>query len=275
MNIKDLENFHQVSQYKSFSFAAKMMEVSQPTLSESIKRLESHIGSLLFYRSKAGIKLTPSGEQILIKTKDLLNLKNQIIAVSDKSSSLSQSFKLGFHATIGGYFFNEFLINVHKSYPNIIFNLEHNRSQIIQNHIQDGHIDIGIVVNPINNPDLIIKKICEDRIYIWESNKHKVLKQQVIADTGLIQVQSILRKWKKAPGQCISTSDFHLIGEMIESGLGYGVLPERFVNQRKLKLKKVHPNHFFKDTFALVYRPEFGKSPAEKFVIECLNNSFS
>jgi len=268
MNIKDLENFYNIHTYKSFSFASNMLGVTQPTLSESIKRLEKEIGVSLFYRSKSGIKLTPQGEQVLQKAKNLLNIKNDILTLGDKSHSNSLIFKIGCHAIIGRYFLAPFLKELHKTYSNITIHLIHSHSRDIQNMIQSGQIDIGIVVNPIRNPDLIIKRVFYDKIAIWRPQSNKFKKDQFIADLGLSQVQHLLRSWKNAPSKHISSSDFQIIGELVETGLGYGILPERFVLQEKLKLKMVFPNNFFKDEISLVYRPEFGKNESERFLID-------
>lgn len=55
----DLRNFVEASSCPTIMQAAQKLEISQPALSESIKRLESDLGYLLFYRSRTGIKLTP------------------------------------------------------------------------------------------------------------------------------------------------------------------------------------------------------------------------
>lgn len=274
MNIKDLENFYNISQYKSFSFASKMLGVSQPTLSESIKRLEKDIDTQLFYRSKSGIELTPLGEQTLIYVKELLNLKDEISSVAKDHDQVRKNFKMGCHTIIAGYFLNPFFQDLYKKYSNVTINLEHDHSQKIQKHIQDGKIDIGIVVNPIKNPDLIIKKLCYDKICIWKSQKSNAREDQFIADMGLSQVQSILRSWKQAPAHHISSNDFHVIGELAEAGMGFAILPERYVNQKRLKLKQINPKIFYKDEFAIVYRPEFGKNDVERFLIDTIVNSF-
>jgi DNA-binding transcriptional LysR family regulator len=274
MNIKDLENFYNISSFKSFSFASKMLGVTQPTLSESIKRLENQLGATLFYRSKKGITLTPVGEQTLEHVKDLLNIKNEIISITSEQSDISKNYSIGCHPIVGKYFLTSFLSSIHKTYSNVNIDLVHDNSREIQKQIQDGKVDIGVVVNPVSNPDLIIKKLCYDKICIWQSSKIKIKKDQFIADLGLTQVQSILRSWKSAPSRHISSQDFQLIGEMTEAGLGFGILPERFVKQEKLKLRQVYTSIDFKDELSLVYRPEFGKSEVEKFITSTIKSTF-
>lgn len=275
MNINDLQHFYNISSYKSFSLAAKMLGISQPTLSESVRRLESNLNVILFYRSKAGIRLTPQGEHILTKVKELLNTKSEIEAFSKGSQLTHQVFKIGCHPIVGRYFLTNFMQKLHSNYSNITINLVHSHSRDIQRLIQEGKVDIGVVVNPIRNPDLVIKTICHDRICIWHANSKKARNDQLIADMELAQVQSMLRSWKAAPAKHIATNDFNLIGELTLGGMGYGILPERFVTLEKLKLKKVFEANHYKDEFSLVYRPEFGKNAIEKFISQTITNSFA
>jgi DNA-binding transcriptional LysR family regulator len=274
MNFKDLENFNQVASYKSFSFAAKMMGISQPTLSESIKRLERDLGKTLFYRSKSGIELTPQGIEALHETAKLLEIKRKITSKKLIDYSPPRAIKIGCHPTVGRYFLPALLSALQDEFSNVTVDLIHAHSRDIQKLIQQGKVDIAIVVNPISNPDLIIKRVCFDKVFIWESSTVTTKKDQFIADLGLIQVQSILRKWKNPPKHHISTQDFQLIGEMVESGIGYGLLPERFVQKQKLKLSKVQKTIFFKDELSLIYRPEFNKDDISNFVVNKIHDIF-
>ena len=186
MNIKDLENFYNVHTYKSFSLASNMLGVTQPTLSESIKRLEKEIGLTLFYRSKTGITLTPQGEQVLKKVKNLLNIKSDIHSIGKKGHSTNFGFKIGCHPIVGRYFLAPFLKDLNNVYSNLTTHLVHSHSREIQTFIQSGKIDIGVVVNPIRNPDLIIKKVCNDKICIWCLKPSSFLSRKAINSSSFL-----------------------------------------------------------------------------------------
>ena len=164
MNINDLKNFKQVSESGSISHAAKHLGVSQRTLSESIKRLERNLGVILLYRSKKGIRLTPAGQEKLRTVKDVL-LKLELLPKTNKSL---QNYRIGCHPIVAEYFLAAFLKEMNARFPNARFILHHDRSQDVQTSIQDGSIDLGIVVNPRRNPDLIIKKLCLDQMIVWK-----------------------------------------------------------------------------------------------------------
>ena len=61
---------------------------------------------------------------------------------------------------------------------------------------------------------------------------------------------------------------------MVAEGIGYGIIPGRAVQLSKPTLKKCTSLSSFDDEITLVYRPEFGKIPAEKLLIESLKEIF-
>jgi DNA-binding transcriptional LysR family regulator len=61
----------------------------------------------------------------------------------------------------------------------------------------------------------------------------------------------------------------------VSEGLGYGILPERAVRMLGAPLNRVKGLPFYRDEICLVWRPEFGKTDFEKFVIESLKQSFA
>ncbi len=275
MNINDLMYFQSVSSYSSFTLAAKMLGVTQPTISEAISRLEKNLNTKLFYRAKQGITLTPQGKIILDKTELLLKTKNEIESLAGIRSEIKLSIKIGCHPVIGRYFLSKFLKQSTKKYPYINFKLHHDNSRSIQQMIQNGEIDIGVVVNPLRNPDLFINRITFDKVMIWKSNSNQSPTRQLIADFTLPQTHDILRQWKSAPSQHIHTNDFNLIGDLVQSNMAYGILPERFVKMEKLQIENEIKGIFIKDEFCVVYRPEFLKNSYSKECVQFIINSFS
>lgn len=271
IRLNDLNNFIEISTFSSFSLAAKKLEISQPALSESIKRFESDLGYKVFYRTKSGISLTPEGKVALEKSKEVHSLLSSI--QSDREDQNYPTVTIGCHSTIGSYFLPNFFQIANKEIPGYRVNLNHDLSRNIQSDIQSGKVDIGVVVNPLPSPDLIIKPFLTDTVYVWKPKKGKV-QDQVITDTNLFQAQSILKKWKKAPKHITQTDNLDLAARMVSKGCGYGIIPERLIQMLNLDLAKVPNTPNFKDQFCMVYRPEFGKSSYEKAIVEVIKKSF-
>jgi len=271
IRLNDIYNFIEVSSFTSLSLASKKMEVTQPALSESIGRLEKDLGVKLFYRTKNGISLTPQGRKALDQAKSVYDLIHNL---GSDAAEVASTVILGCHPAVATYFLPTFFSQIAKKVPEYKIHLRHDLSRNIQQEIQAGRIDVGVVVNPISNPDLIIKKIAEDRVCIWRSKK-KTPQNQLIADLNLFQAQSLLKKWSQAPKRVITTESLDLIARMTNEGCGYGVIPKRMVDVLGFDLVQVPNTPVFNDQFSVVHRPEFGKTRYEKEILMTISLSFT
>jgi len=268
--LSDIVNFVETANCSTIVQSAKKLEISQPALSESIKRLETDLGFILFYRSRAGIQLTPSGKLFLIKAQKAQQAINEL-DLENSSEALfgGRSISIGCHPTVAQYCLPKALSHLKSVAPDYKVEIRHDLSRNIQAEIQRGNIDIGIVINPAEVPDLVIQKLAIDHIYVWSNHSDKD-HDTIICNQNLFQTQSILKKWTKKPKKIINTDSLELITRLVNEGIGFGIIPERAVLLSEFSLKKVNSLPTYKDNICLVYRPEFGKAPAEKLTAEAL-----
>jgi len=269
----DLHNFQVCASSKSLVEASKKLSITQPALSESIKKLEIELGEKVFYRSRNGIELTPYGRALLPKVKDILNELKFLKISTTKNIFDNRVIKVGAHATVASYTLPKALKNLEKLAPDYKIELIHSHSRHIQAEVQRGRVDIGIVVNPIKVPDLVIQNLSSDEVGIWGYSKNPKL-DTVFCDLDLAQTQIILRKWKLRPDKVIGTNHFDLISRFVAENLGVGILPKRaaMLSQKKIYLLQETP--LLRDELALIYRPEFGKIGFEKLMIESIKQAF-
>lgn len=267
--MNDLNNFMEVAQCRTMSEAASKLGITQPALSESIKRLEEDLKGILLYRARTGITLTSTGEAVLMKAKNAISFLSEIESIHHEETQFgSRVVTIGCHPTVASYCLPKALKNLEAAASDYKINLKHGLSRTVQSEIQQGQIDVGIIINPTPSPDLVIKKIGEDEVGVWASANAST--DKVFCNLDLIQTQSILRKWKQQPANKIDTNSLELIVRLCEAGLGYGILPERAVKLLGAKLKRVDNTPTFQDSICVLYRPEFGKSQIERKVIQSL-----
>ncbi|MDD4975910.1 MAG: LysR family transcriptional regulator [Bacteriovorax sp.] len=271
--ITDITNFVEACTCSTIVEAARKLEISQPALSESLKRLEKDLGYVVFYRSRLGIQLTASGKVFLNKAQILVQSIDNLEITNDKENVFGgRTITIGCHSTVAQYSIPKALSYLKKKAPDYKIELRHDLSRNIQTEIQRGNIDIGIIINPIEVPDLIIQKLAIDEVGVWAARSIKEF-DTIICNLNLFQTQSILKKWKNKPPKIISTDSLELICKLVDEKIGYGILPERAVWLSGLNLKNLKSLPSFKDEICLVYRPEFGKSPFEKITITALKDA--
>jgi len=271
--IRDVENFLVTAKCRTILEAAKLLGIGQPALSESIKRLEADTDRILFYRSRNGIQLTAQGRNFLrMAQKAILALKELEAPADDVQALGAYEISIGCHQTVASYSLPNALSFLKKTVPGFNVKLRHDLSRNIQAEIQAGKIDVGIVINPSEVPDLVIRPIAKDQVGIW-SNRSSSKHDLIICDTNLVQTQAILKRWQKRSARVLSTNSFELICQLTARGIGYGIIPERAAQVSGLPITRLQNLPTFEDRIAIVHRPEFGKNKFEKQVIESLKQA--
>ncbi len=271
--ISDIENFVSTCGSRTIIEASRQLGISQPALSESIKRLEQDLGYVLFYRSRTGIQLTPNGKSFLDKATHVIEALADLDESKNQNHFFSrQTITIGCHSTVAQYSMPKTLNFIRKTAPDYKIKLEHQLSRHIQIEVQRGNIDIGVIINPAEVPDLVIKKIGKDVVSVWAGKKN-FDKTTIICNPALIQTQHILRQWKNKPFKMIETDSLELIGRLVQADLGYGIIPRRAVELLGLNLTEVDSLPTYQDHISIVHRPEFGLNRSENLVREAIKAS--
>ncbi|MBX9839683.1 MAG: LysR family transcriptional regulator [Silvanigrellaceae bacterium] len=260
----DLCYFIEVASTLNISRAAERAGISQPSLSLAMQRLEESIGTALLTRNKSGVTLTQAGKQLLAHSKHLLQIwdkvKDQALATVNE---IQGSYSIGCHPSIALYSLGNFLPNLMEQHKQLNIKLIHALSRKIVEGVISSSIDIGIVVNPIHHPDLVIRKICEDEITFWSSNSARDIEKInsndaiLLCDPELLQVQSVLKKMSKIGikfKRVIPSSSLEVIAMLTSSGCGVGILPSRVA--ALIKSKKLENFPSFQDEICLLFRVE-------------------
>lgn len=227
----EIEYFIEVYQTRHISKAAIRLGITQPTLTLSLQRLEEKLGVKLFHRTKQGVVSTDQGTLFYKKAHSLIDSWNEIHHDLGQSvEALQGHFKIGCHQSVGAYTLPRFLTSLQETAPGIEINLIHDFSRKITERIVSYDIDLGFVVNPVRHPDLVLKKMGEDRVMFWRARNSPQVPKRIFADVNLVQIQDILgrthskefKEWK-----LINSHSLELIRTLVLSGQGVGILPER------------------------------------------------
>lgn len=257
----ELLYFLEIANTLNVSRAAERLGISQPSLSVAIKRLEEILGTDVLIRHKRGVHLTQAGKQLQQHARELVQKWEDIKSETLASKNLIQGhYTLGCHPSIGRYAFAKLLPELIEKYPKLELHFKHEISRKIVEEVISLSIDIAIVVNPIRHPDLIITKLFNDEVTLWE-NRTKVKGVSVppiIFDPDLPQPQVLLKQFKKTCYErIITSSNLDVIASLTENGCGIGILPKRVVESTYPKsLTRVPNAPVYQDEICLVYRHE-------------------
>lgn len=261
----DLTYFLEVAASQNLSRAAERLGVSQPSLSLSIQRLEQSVGTALLIRSKRGVTLTQPGKQLLTHARELLqkweSVKGQALA---STHEIQGCYTIGCHASVALYSLGKFLPEILANHPRLEIKLQHDLSRRITESVIRMETDIGIVVNPVRHPDLMIRKLCLDEVTLWTGEGKRNVQDYrggegvLLVDPDLMQSQDLLKKLKKSGIQfqrTVPSSSLEVVAKLTADGAGVGILPAR-VAAVFPGLKPVPKAPSFRDEICLLYRME-------------------
>ncbi|MEO5968987.1 MAG: LysR family transcriptional regulator [Bdellovibrionia bacterium] len=268
----EIEYFVEIYQTRHVSKAAIRLGVTQPTLTLSLQKLEEKLGTKLFHRTKQGVVPTEQGTLFYRKSHTLLDCWGDVHKGLYRSTSeIYGRFKVGCHQSVGAYVLPKFLDYLYVEAPGIEVELVHDFSRKITEGVVSYNIDIGFVVNPNRHPDLVLKKLGEDRVLFWKRRGGGTLPKRILADVNLIQMQDILGKTRSKEFKgwnLISTSSLELIRTLTLTGQGIGILPERVAKADGADLVPYDSSlPTYEDKIFLAYRKDVLSSKAGRELI--------
>lgn len=146
MTLQQLEYILAVERYRHFGRAAEACNVTQPTLSAMIGKLEEELNAKLFDRNRQPICPTPVGEQVLRQAKEVLAQADSIKdIVEEEKHSLNGTFRIGILPTIAPYLLPRFFPQLMKKYPTLDIRVREMKTYQIKEALIQGDIDAGIL----------------------------------------------------------------------------------------------------------------------------------
>ena len=143
--------FYTVAKCNNFSKAAEKLFVTQPTISYSIKQLETNLNTKLFYRTPNGARLTQDGVELLNYVEKSYNIlisgeRNLIDCKNFEHGKIS----IGVQSHIGKFFLFPFIEKFHTKYPNIEINIVSRNTEEMIEFLENNNIDFMIDTSPID-----------------------------------------------------------------------------------------------------------------------------
>lgn len=145
--------FYVVALYNSFTKASEKLFISQPAVTQSIKKLEEQLDVQLFKRTSNGISLTKAGELVFYYAEQLCNIVDANKNLVDKIKDVEfETINIGVPTHIGTFYFIKFLKKFNEKYPNVRVNIINKKSDEMLKMLEKRELDI-VMDTDINNYD--------------------------------------------------------------------------------------------------------------------------
>lgn len=300
MNLEQLKVFYMAATKKNFSETAKVLHLSQPSVSLQIKNLEAYLNTPLFIRTTKKIELTDTGEVLFHYAEKILHLVNkaekEITLLSD---SIHGDLKIGASLTIGEHLLPFYLGKFKQEFPkvNIIMKI-YNSHQIIEKLINE-EIDLGFIEASIPHKKIFTQSFLEDELVIIASrnNPHPLIENRhSLTPMELFEIPIIMREQGSGTRQVIEENliknnldpnklnvileleNTESIKSAVESGMGISIISKTAVKKelklgtlRKINIESISLTRYF----YMVHRSQQILTPACDSFHDFILNYFS
>jgi DNA-binding transcriptional LysR family regulator len=243
MELRDLRYFVAVAQHRNFSRAAEALHVSQPALSEQVRKLEDELGAPLFERTSRGARLTDAGEALLPQARSVLAQADVAAeTVRTVAHGVAGTLTLGFIDSAALAILPPLIRGFSQRYPNVKLRLRElgTRQQI--EAVERGEIDVGIVRGPVWNAQLAGRRIATESLFVALPAGHRLAGETTVhlsalredgfitypPERGAALYEETLRLCHTAgfePRIVQVASEISTICAMVAAGLGVAIVP--------------------------------------------------
>jgi LysR family hydrogen peroxide-inducible transcriptional activator len=282
MNLQELRYLVAVAEHRHFGRAADACNVSQPTLSSQIRKLEAELGVTLLERTNKRVDMTPVGSQILVHAQRALAEARQMEAVARAARDpLVGALKLGVIPTLAPYLMPMILKPLRQAYPGLTIELWEDQTRSLIDGVRNHRLDAALLATSADAPEITEIPLFDEPLLAALPLDHRLAGAQTVTEESLADELLVM-----ADGHCLANHALAACGAIkshSSSGLqanmqaatldtlvnlvaaGYGAtlipaLAAGFLGQRGIAVRQLAGLPF--RTIRLVSRPGFPRPQA-------------
>ena len=166
MNLKQLEAFARVAEAKSFSEAAKILYLTQPTVSAHVASLEKELGVCLLMRSTKEVSLTEEGEILYDYAMQMLELEQQIRERFGSRKKEGAVLRIAASTIPSQYLLPEIMVRFRERYPGVRLRVMETDSAGAVEQILSRRADIGFAGTVLEEKQCIYIPFYQDELVV-------------------------------------------------------------------------------------------------------------
>lgn len=232
-----LRAFHAVATEGSFTKAAQLLNVTQPTLSGQVRALEERFGVRLFDRRRRRIEVTDIGRNLLDITFRMFSLELEAVQVLSAAHALKRG-----HLRIGAdapYHSVPFLSAFHRRYPDLRLSMTMGNTKSLLDDLLDQRCDVAIAANVVTDSRIFAQPFRQDHFIAFVERSHPWARRRNVKLAELATQRLLLReptsntrqtfdaaiaKAGVVLGEMLEIGSREAIKEAVAAGLGVGVI---------------------------------------------------
>jgi len=242
ITIQELRAYIALAQTLSFTRAAQLLNLSQPSLSYKLQQLEEKLGTLLFERSSRRVNLTPAGEKILPNAERLLqDLDNTLLHMKQLCQEDNYRIVITCSEGLAASLLTPVISQFQQKFSHTGISILDDSDARVVDNLTSGAAHLGVTSYWPDHSDFLSVPIGSDQLCVLLPSQHPLALDPQINIEQLAGQPFIGLTHQSDPAQLInklcaraeieldmqfSASHVSTLMGMVQSGLGISVLPK-------------------------------------------------
>jgi LysR family hydrogen peroxide-inducible transcriptional activator len=260
MTLRDLEYIIAVAEHQHFSQAAVACDVSQPTLSGQIRKLEDELGIAIFERDGRRVRVTPAGESILVYARQAVDAAADLVRAAHAGRDpLHGPLRVGMIPTLAPYLLPHLLPSARRRFPAMPLTVVEEQTDRLIAKLTSGEIEAAIVATDHTSETITEVVLFDEPLYVALPAAHPLAKQDAIAAADLAGLPLLLL----TDGHCLRdqalavcanaavngaddlrASSLETLINLVDAGYGATILPELVLAGHRLEHERITTRPF-------------------------------
>lgn len=275
MTLQQLRYIVAIDRFRNFAKAADACDISQPTLSAMLIKLEEELDVRIFERTNKSVKPTTEGEKIILQAQKALMEAGRITEiVNEGKGAIGGTLALSVGPTIAPYLLPKFIKHYRAAYPSVSLSIMEMKANFMHEAILRGEIDAGIAICDNAKKGILEVPLYTEKFYVYLSEgcglPHQVLRPDNLDNENM---------WIMKEAQCLRDSAFSfckartkgqyiyeagsietLIRIVDENG-GYTIIPEMHLpfltEAQRSNVREIDGNHVSERRISLYIKDDY------------------
>jgi LysR family hydrogen peroxide-inducible transcriptional activator len=231
----------------SFSRAAERCQITQPSLSQQVLKLEEDLGVKLFDRLGRSVRVTEAGRAFITHARTILDqLEVARSSAADKNSDLRGSVAVGVIPTVAPYLLPSYAAAFAKKYPDAKLRIIEDTTSVLIEGLRDLSIDVAILALPLRHKELELFPIRTEPLFAVLKKDHpraaaKSLALKELRGESFVMLRdghcfrdlslNTCTHARITPNIAFESGQFSSLLGMVAAGVGVSLVPEMAIDR--------------------------------------------
>ena len=275
MNLHQLRYVIAVNRFRNFAKAAESCNISQPTLSAMLQKLEEELDVRIFERSNRSVIPTTAGEKIIRQAESVLIEVTRIgEIISEEKGQIGGKFALSVGPTIAQYILPRFIKNYRESFPSVELSIQELKVNFMLDALIKGEIDAGIAISenvcegvleiPLYTEKFMVylSENCWRKLPVFKPEKLEHENMWIMKDAQCLRDSAFSFCKKRSLGNHIyEAGSITTLVHIVDENGGFTIIPEMHLpflsNQQRENVRPIEGNYLSQRRISLYIKEDY------------------